>query len=235
MRLTGAYDIGQSGQASVEFVAVLPLLLAAGAIAWQLALAGHTAWMSAHAARAGARADAVGWDARVAAASALPGGTPARAARTPSAWRGCPGARQGAGAAAPLAIAGVRGRHRVAGQEARGEEALRAGPGHRRAPRHAAGADRRRAARAPVAGRRLLRPSWPAAAAEAGALALAGGADPRAGVRESLPGWSRARARVEVSGGTVRVRLRPPSPLAAVARRFEVQAAPPWSCEAGGP
>ena len=59
-------------------------------------------------------------------------------------------------------------------------------------------------------------------AAEAGALALATGADPRAGVRESLPGWSRARARVEVSGGTVRVRLRPPSPLAAVARRFEV-------------
>ena len=38
-------------------------------------------------------------------------------------------------------------------------------------------------------------------AAEAGALALAAGADPRAGVREALPGWARARARIAVDGG----------------------------------
>ena len=62
------------------------------------------------------------------------------------------------------------------------------------------------------------------AAAEAGALALAGGGDPRAGVRESLPGWSRAGASVSVSRGTVRVRLRPPSPLRAVARKLAVSA-----------
>lgn len=61
-------------------------------------------------------------------------------------------------------------------------------------------------------------------AAEAGALALAAGRDPRAGVRESLPGWSRAGARVSVAAGTVRVRLRPPSPLAAVARKLTVGA-----------
>ena len=42
-------------------------------------------------------------------------------------------------------------------------------------------------------------------AAEAGALALAGGGDPRAGARAALPGWSRAHARVSVSGGEVRV------------------------------
>lgn len=59
-------------------------------------------------------------------------------------------------------------------------------------------------------------------AAEAGALALAGGADAKAGVRESLPGWSRARANVMVSRASVEVRLRPPSPLAAVGRRLEV-------------
>ena len=59
-------------------------------------------------------------------------------------------------------------------------------------------------------------------AAEGGALALAGGADPEAGARESLPGWSRSRARVAVSDGTVRGRLRPPSPLRALARRLEV-------------
>ena len=59
-------------------------------------------------------------------------------------------------------------------------------------------------------------------AAEAGALALAGGGDARAGVRASLPGWSRSRARVSVRSGWVNVRLRPPSPLRAVSRRLEV-------------
>ena len=60
-------------------------------------------------------------------------------------------------------------------------------------------------------------------AAEAGALALAAGADPEAGVREALPGWTRAHARVSARNGRVRVRLRPPSPLRAVSRRFEVR------------
>ena len=59
-------------------------------------------------------------------------------------------------------------------------------------------------------------------AAHAGALALAAGGDARAGVRESLPGWSRARARVDVAGGTVRVRLRPPAVLGLLARELEV-------------
>ncbi|HEV2873708.1 MAG TPA: hypothetical protein VGW14_01050, partial [Thermoleophilaceae bacterium] len=49
-------------------------------------------------------------------------------------------------------------------------------------------------------------------AAEAGALAVAAGNDGRAGARQALPGWSRARARVDVDGGRVEVELRPPSP-----------------------
>jgi hypothetical protein len=61
-------------------------------------------------------------------------------------------------------------------------------------------------------------------AAEAGALALAGGADARDGARQALPGWSRARARVEVDGGRVKVHLRPPSPLKALAEGLEVSA-----------
>lgn len=61
-------------------------------------------------------------------------------------------------------------------------------------------------------------------AAEAGALALAAGADPRAGVREALPGWSRAGARVEVGGGRVAVRLAPPSPLRALGDAIQVEA-----------
>lgn len=60
------------GQASAEMVAVLPLVVLVAAIVWQLALAGHAAWMSAHAARAAARAEAVGGDGEAAARSALP-------------------------------------------------------------------------------------------------------------------------------------------------------------------
>jgi hypothetical protein len=62
-------------------------------------------------------------------------------------------------------------------------------------------------------------------AAEAGALALAGGGDPRAAVREALPGWTEARARIGVEGGRVEIRLRPPSPLHALAEQLEVSAA----------
>ena len=61
-------------------------------------------------------------------------------------------------------------------------------------------------------------------AAEAGALALGAGADARGGVREALPGWSRARARVTVSGGTVTVRLRPPSLLGGLGEHLRVSA-----------
>ena len=62
-------------------------------------------------------------------------------------------------------------------------------------------------------------------AAEAGALALVAGTDARDGARRALPGWSRARARVEVDGGRVEVHLRPPSPLDALADGLEVSAA----------
>jgi hypothetical protein len=61
-------------------------------------------------------------------------------------------------------------------------------------------------------------------AAEAGALALAGGGDPRASVRDALPGWSRAHARVSVSGGEVRVQLHPPTLLRPLAERLAVSA-----------
>ncbi len=48
-------------------------------------------------------------------------------------------------------------------------------------------------------------------AAEAGAIALLREEDPRAAARDALPGWSRERVRVRVSGRSVRVRLAPPS------------------------
>jgi hypothetical protein len=61
-------------------------------------------------------------------------------------------------------------------------------------------------------------------AAEAGALALAAGTDARAGAKQALPGWSRARARVEVEGGRVEVHLRPPSPIDALADGLQLSA-----------
>ena len=61
-------------------------------------------------------------------------------------------------------------------------------------------------------------------AAEAGALAAAGGGGALEAARAAVPGWSRARMRVEVRGGHVDVRMRPPSALEALARRLEVHA-----------
>jgi hypothetical protein len=62
----------ESGQASVETVAMVPLVLLAAAVAWQLVLTGHTLWLAAGAARAAARADLVGESPARAARSALP-------------------------------------------------------------------------------------------------------------------------------------------------------------------
>src|SRR3954452_20773671 len=62
----------ERGQAAVELVAVLPFVLVAGLVAWQLVLVGHVAWDAAGAARAAARAAVVGRDAAGAARSALP-------------------------------------------------------------------------------------------------------------------------------------------------------------------
>jgi Flp pilus assembly protein TadG len=61
-------------------------------------------------------------------------------------------------------------------------------------------------------------------AAEAGALAVARGADFRAAARKAVPGWSRAGMTVSRSGDSVRVGMKPPSPLTSVADRLEVHA-----------
>ena len=60
------------GQASVEFVALLPLLVALALAAWQAVVAGQAVWLSGGAARAAARASAVGGDATGAARRAVP-------------------------------------------------------------------------------------------------------------------------------------------------------------------
>ena len=61
-------------------------------------------------------------------------------------------------------------------------------------------------------------------AAEAAALALAGGGDPETAAHRALPGWSRKRLEVAVKGGDVRVRLRPPVLLPPLAGELEATA-----------
>ncbi len=58
-------------------------------------------------------------------------------------------------------------------------------------------------------------------AAEAAAIALLQGGDPVAAARGALPGWSRDSVAVDVRGRHVRVRLRPPAPVAALGRMLE--------------
>lgn len=67
-------DGHERGQASVELIALIPLLVALLFAAWQGLVAGQAWWLAAAAARAAARADLVGADALAAARRELPGG-----------------------------------------------------------------------------------------------------------------------------------------------------------------
>jgi Flp pilus assembly pilin Flp len=60
------------GQAAVEFVTLLPLVVVVLAGAWQAVLAAHAQWSASAAARAAARASAIGLDTLPAARRALP-------------------------------------------------------------------------------------------------------------------------------------------------------------------
>ena len=61
-----------------------------------------------------------------------------------------------------------------------------------------------------------------ALAAEAGALAGTAGRDAKRAALEALPGWARERSHVSADGGRVKVELRPPAPLAAIAKALTV-------------
>lgn len=69
---------GESGQAGVEFLALLPLVAVVLLAAWQAAVAGQAWWLAASAARAGARAATAGTDVGAAVRRELPAGLRAR-------------------------------------------------------------------------------------------------------------------------------------------------------------
>jgi hypothetical protein len=60
------------GQASVELVGLLPLVALVAALAWQAVVAGQALWLAGAAARAAARAEAVGADRAAAVRAVLP-------------------------------------------------------------------------------------------------------------------------------------------------------------------
>lgn len=62
----------ENGQATVELVALLPLMAVLAGLLWQAVVAGQAIWLAASAARAAARASAVGADASAAARRVLP-------------------------------------------------------------------------------------------------------------------------------------------------------------------
>jgi len=62
----------ERGQATVEFVALLPLIAVLAGLLWQAVVAGQAIWLAGSAARAAARASALGADARLAARGVLP-------------------------------------------------------------------------------------------------------------------------------------------------------------------
>jgi hypothetical protein len=64
---------GEEGQATVELVAILPVLGLVAMLAWQAVVAGQTWWLAGAAAREGARASALGEDPVAAARRVLPG------------------------------------------------------------------------------------------------------------------------------------------------------------------
>lgn len=62
----------EDGATTVEFLAVLPIVIALAFGAWQALVAGQVAWLSGGAAASAARAQAVGKDPREAARASLP-------------------------------------------------------------------------------------------------------------------------------------------------------------------
>lgn len=74
IRGAGRGSAGTGGQAAVELVALLPLVALLLALGYQALLAGQAAWEARVAARAAARANAVGGDAADAARAHLPSG-----------------------------------------------------------------------------------------------------------------------------------------------------------------
>jgi pilus assembly protein CpaE len=64
----------QEGQATVEFMGLLPVLALVALLGWQAVVAGQATWLAGTAAREAARARALGQDPAAAARRALPPG-----------------------------------------------------------------------------------------------------------------------------------------------------------------
>ena len=198
-----------SGQASVETVALLPLVALVGALLWQGLLVGQAAWLAGSAARGAARAQAVGADPRAAAAAALPerlrrglvvraGASDVRVrVRVPGGGRRWHGTRR-VGPRAPAGAGAVRSR-------ARRESAARRRSRSSRSCRSSS-PSRWRWRRCSPPGRRA---SWPATPLRRARWRSCRAPTRSEAARAAAPSWSRERMEVRVSGRRVRVRASP--------------------------
>jgi hypothetical protein len=66
--------LNQRGQAAVEFVALLPVVVGLAVVVWQVVVIGYANWVAHSAARAAARAHALGENPRLAAQRIVPVG-----------------------------------------------------------------------------------------------------------------------------------------------------------------
>src|SRR3954469_5636613 len=225
----------QRGQASVELVALLPFVVLAALVVWQLAVAGHALWSAGGAARAGGPAAGVGGGGR-----GGRGGGPARGG-------GVGRARPRRAGAPPPARAGPRrGADEGRRGARRGCRAARAGLGAPADDRAGAGADAPAGSVRPVEPRGSERGQAAVElvsmlpllvvvglalfvvlgagvarelaghAAEAGAMAILQDENPVHAARSAVPGWSRSRVGVGGRGRRLRPGARPrgPGPLA---------------------
>jgi hypothetical protein len=71
-------------------------------------------------------------------------------------------------------------------------------------------------------------------AAEAGAVAIAEGADPKDAARDAVPGWSRHGLAVAVADSRVTVRMRPPLPVPVISEVLEAHATADAGPKPGG-
>jgi len=101
----------EDGQATVELVALLPLIAVLAALLWQGVVAGQAVWFAGSAARAAARASAIGADERAAARRVLP----ARLERGLVVRRD----RSGGGVRVAIAVPAIVGSRRLATVSAR--------------------------------------------------------------------------------------------------------------------
>ena len=224
------------GQATVELVALLPLIAVLGAllVAGGRGRPGRSGSPDRRRARRRARV-------RSAPTRARPRGACSRRGSSAGSPCGASAAREGVrvAIAIPAVVGGCAPRDRLRARAATGPDAMIASRAERRGRAGLGGARDARAARRAWScwprrscWRRAPRASSPTTPPRPRRSPLLQGGDPRAAARDAVPGWSRERMAVRVDGRRVHVRL--PPAIADPGRGRAARGAPRGRRRAGG-